>query len=249
MYCIYVDEAGRWPIAWPVFVGLIIEELSKRPWLDWFSDVAVFSKKKKRWDVWKKTTISSDLFPVKDISHYNNCIDSKLLSSEQRENIYSDLIGNKKITHITGSASAKEIDAFWIVWAIRKAIFRAIHSWIFSEGWQKLTHRVFSQRAVDTWIKEHRNDIMFVIDGPSDFELSKKLTIPVVPVIDGDALIPMISAASILAKVERDAYMTKLKDKKYGFAKHKGYWTKEHYQAIEKHWLSKEHRSTFIHVL
>lgn len=45
------------------------------------------------------------------------------------------------------------------------------------------------------------------------------------PVIDGDALIPMVGAASILAKVERDAYMKRIAKKhpKYGFEKHKGY--------------------------
>jgi ribonuclease HII len=51
------------------------------------------------------------------------------------------------------------------------------------------------------------------------------LGIEVVPVIDGDALIPMVGAASILAKVERDDYMKRIAKKypKYGFEKHKGY--------------------------
>lgn len=63
----------------------------------------------------------------------------------------------------------------------------------------------------------------------------------------GDSICASISAASIIAKVYRDELMVKL-DKEYpgyGLAKHKGYGTKEHRDAIKKHGLSKLHRTSF----
>lgn len=69
-------------------------------------------------------------------------------------------------------------------------------------------------------------------------------------VIKGDLLFACISAASILAKTQRDASMLKL-DKKYpdfGFAKHKGYPTKNHLQALQKFGVLPEHRKSYAPV-
>jgi len=66
-------------------------------------------------------------------------------------------------------------------------------------------------------------------------------------IIKGDSIIDEISAASIIAKVERDKYMTKI-DKKfpnYGFKDHKGYGTKYHYEKINLLGITKIHRKTF----
>lgn len=70
-------------------------------------------------------------------------------------------------------------------------------------------------------------------------------------IVDGDALEPCISAASILAKTFRDHIMTCL-DKRYpayGFAKHKGYGTKVHLKALQEHGPCALHRITFARVL
>jgi len=66
-------------------------------------------------------------------------------------------------------------------------------------------------------------------------------------IIKGDEKIPLISAASIIAKVGRDRKMENMHKKfpKYAFDKHKGYGTKLHYKKIKKHGLSKIHRRTF----
>ncbi len=67
-------------------------------------------------------------------------------------------------------------------------------------------------------------------------------------IIHGDALSYMIGAASIVAKVTRDRYMIEL-DKKYpmyGFARNKGYGTKEHIEALKKYGPCPEHRRSFI---
>ncbi len=67
------------------------------------------------------------------------------------------------------------------------------------------------------------------------------------PVKDGDKICASISAASIIAKVYRDKLMKKLHQKypQYGFAKHKGYGTKSHQEAIKKYGLSRLHRKSF----
>lgn len=63
----------------------------------------------------------------------------------------------------------------------------------------------------------------------------------------GDSICASISAASIIAKVYRDELMVKLHEEfpQYNFAKHKGYGTKEHREAIKKHGLCELHRKSF----
>ena len=72
-------------------------------------------------------------------------------------------------------------------------------------------------------------------------------TFPVENIIKGDALSHSIAAASIIAKVTRDALMKELHDQypEYGFSKHKGYGTKAHIEAIRKHGYSPIHRRSF----
>ena len=71
--------------------------------------------------------------------------------------------------------------------------------------------------------------------------------IPQISLVHGDALSYLIGAASIVAKVKRDALMQKLDEEfpMYGFAKNKGYGTKEHIEAIRKYGLCKYHRRSF----
>lgn len=81
-----------------------------------------------------------------------------------------------------------------------------------------------------------------------DGNRSKGLAIPHQCVVGGDAKSPSIAAASILAKVTRDRLMLEQDTlyPAYGFAKHKGYGTKAHYQAILEHGPSPIHRMTFL---
>lgn len=76
------------------------------------------------------------------------------------------------------------------------------------------------------------------------------LKTPHTSLIHGDALSASIGAASIIAKVTRDEYMKKMDIKYpgYGFARHKGYCTKEHIEALEKLGPCKIHRKTFAPV-
>ena len=74
------------------------------------------------------------------------------------------------------------------------------------------------------------------------------LNIPQVPVVKGDAKCLSIAAASILAKVTRDRLMEEMDQKypEYGFAKHKGYGTREHIEAIRKYGPCPIHRRTVV---
>ena len=67
-------------------------------------------------------------------------------------------------------------------------------------------------------------------------------------IIGGDGKSESIAAASVLAKVSRDRYMTELSEKypEYGFKKHKGYGTKEHCAALRQYGPSPAHRLTFL---
>ena len=67
------------------------------------------------------------------------------------------------------------------------------------------------------------------------------------PVVKGDASVLSIAAASIIAKVERDALLAELHERfpQYGFAQHKGYPTKAHIEALQRHGPCPEHRRSF----
>ncbi|MBR5768552.1 MAG: ribonuclease HII [Clostridia bacterium] len=75
-----------------------------------------------------------------------------------------------------------------------------------------------------------------------------RLDVPARYVIKGDATSASIAAASILAKVSRDRLMYEYDEKypEYGFGKHKGYGTKQHYDAIERYGVLDIHRKTFL---
>ena len=72
--------------------------------------------------------------------------------------------------------------------------------------------------------------------------------VPYMTVVKGDAKIPAISAASILAKTYRDEYMTMMAEKYpgYGWERNMAYPTKEHYEAIAAHGITPEHRKSFL---
>ena len=81
-----------------------------------------------------------------------------------------------------------------------------------------------------------------------DGNLSPGLPIPEECIVRGDALVPSIAAASILAQVSRDHFMEEMADAYpgYGFERHKGYGTKAHYAAILEHGVCPIHRRSFL---
>ena len=99
-----------------------------------------------------------------------------------------------------------------------------------------------TKRAMETCGADFHG--VFLIDAVQGLNLPGELR----PIVHGDALSYMIGAASIVAKVARDRYMVELDAKypMYGFARNKGYGTKEHIEALRKYGPCPEHRRTFI---
>ena len=99
-----------------------------------------------------------------------------------------------------------------------------------------------TKRAMETCGADFHG--VFLIDAVQGLNLPGEMR----PLIHGDALSYMIGAASIVAKVARDRYMIELDQKypMYGFARNKGYGTKEHIEALKKYGPCPEHRRTFI---
>lgn len=146
--------------------------------------------------------------------------DSKTLSARERENLFQE-IRQHALAWSAARATVFEIDEINILQASMLAMKRAV---------ERL--KISPQHAL--------------IDGNRCPDLLCKTT----AIVGGDALQPAISAASIVAKVLRDRIMVML-DKKYplyGFAKHKGYPTAMHVQALQLHGPSPVHRLTFAPV-
>ena len=150
--------------------------------------------------------------------------DSKKLSAKRREELYI-LIKEKALAAATGWVSSAEIDEIGLSEALKLATRRAV------EQIQK-TKVPFSE---------------IIIDGTINFLVGTKLEKYVSTLKKGDFLVKEISAASILAKVERDEYMAELDAvyPEYGFGKHVGYGTAAHQKAMEEFGLTPEHRRSF----
>ena len=147
--------------------------------------------------------------------------DSKKLTEKKREALF-DIIKENAISYCVAFVTVEEIEELNILNATMLAMKRAI------EG--------LSVPAD-----------MALIDGNQ----SKGFSIPTKTVIKGDATVPSIAAASILAKVTRDRMCLEY-DKEYpdyGFAKHKGYGTKAHMDAIKKYGPCPVHRPSFLKFL
>ena len=143
--------------------------------------------------------------------------DSKSLSKGQREEIFFYI--KKNSIWAVGQASIEEIEKINILHASLLAMERAIKK-----------------------LKKKPN--LILIDGNKLPDL-KNYNLKYV--INGDKKIPSISAASIIAKVSRDKFITTLskKFKNYGWDTNSGYGTKEHLKALKKFGITKHHRRTF----
>ena len=147
--------------------------------------------------------------------------DSKKLTEKKREALF-DIIKEKAVAYAIAEASPAEIDEINILNASMLAMRRAVEA---------LPH-------------------------PADFALidgncSRGFTIPTETVVKGDAKSASIAAASILAKVTRDRGCIELDREypQYGIAKHKGYPTKDHMDAVRKYGVAPIYRRSFLKFL
>ena len=147
----------------------------------------------------------------------SNIKDSKMMSSDMRKKIFQYLIKNS--IYAVGTASVKEIEKINILNASLLAMERAIYK-------LKIKPR------------------LVLIDGiyaPKSLKFKSKT------IIKGDEKIPIISAASIIAKVTRDDFMIKLSKNYpgYDWKNNFGYGTAKHLKALKKYGVTKHHRKKF----
>ena len=143
--------------------------------------------------------------------------DSKRLTAATRERL-ADEIQTYALAWAVAEATPAEIDELNILWATMKAMQRAVAG---------LTH----------------DPVHVLIDG----NRCPELAFPATAVVKGDARVAVIGAASILAKVHRDADMLALhrRHPEYGFDRHKGYPTRAHIEALQHYGPLPEHRRGF----
>lgn len=156
-----------------------------------------------------------------DLKNLEGIRDSKQISEKKREEWYKILTSLPDCRCAVAFSSPQMIDTKGIVYAIQNAMQRAL-----------------AKLDIDPLLCTVQLDGS--LHAPSEY-LSQKT------IIKGDVTEPVISAAAILAKVKRDAYMKKVAEEypAYLFEKHKGYGTKVHCEAIREHGLSALHRASF----
>lgn len=147
-------------------------------------------------------------------------VDSKKISPKRRAAL-SKLIREHAVAWKIGRASVAEIDEINILQASLLAMKRAVEQL----GCQP---------------------DMVLVDG----NMTPELDYPCEAIVGGDSSVEVISAASIIAKVERDGEMEQLDEiyPEYGFRRHKGYPTKYHLEALQKHGPCPIHRRSFAPV-
>lgn len=147
--------------------------------------------------------------------------DSKTLSARRRE-VLAAAIRERALAWALGRADAAEIDAINILWASMRAMERAVAALALTPA-------------------------LVQVDGD---RCPPGLGVACEAIVKGDAKVAAIAAASILAKVARDAELVEL-DRRwpaYGFARHKGYPTAEHLAALARLGPCPEHRRSFAPV-
>jgi ribonuclease HII len=144
--------------------------------------------------------------------------DSKKLTKRRREALYREITANPSVIWGVAMVGPEEIDEINILRATHKAMALALRS------------------------LSREPDIALVDGLPV-----KGLPVPHEALVKGDGLSLSIAAASVIAKVTRDRFMERIDSEfpAYGFARHQGYGTREHLEALRKHGPCRHHRRSF----
>ena len=230
-YTIYFDEAGRWPLAGPLFVWLVcpITKLTKKELLP-FCDSKQISEAKRE-ELFKfienlKSELKIISTPARmtatEIDKYGMSNALHLAILRWMIQIFSQLFPEVKIKHELPNPLSTKI----------KTNLKYID-----------ILNYFSELNL-MWV-----NIRLVMDWNHDFGLRKMFPFwDIETIVSWDAKVKEIWMASIIAKVSRDRIMESLSKKyaKYNFAKHKWYGTKEHKELLEKYGPSNIHRKLFL---
>jgi len=200
---IYIDEVGRWPLAGPVYVWLVL------------------------------LTGKISFLGYKD---------SKKCTPKLRETLYQKIINEKKVQRATAKCEHGYIDKQWISKAIHTAIIKGLEKLLANHTKKNIIGIKQIIKAIGP------ENITLVLDGNYDFKLRKTLGSNVQTIVHGDDLVPQISMASIIAKVERDAEMVAYHKKypRYQFDTHKWYGTLVHRTAIQQYGPCRIHRKSYL---
>lgn len=146
--------------------------------------------------------------------------DSKLLTATARERVYAEVVASA-LTHAVVVIPPEEVDSIGLHVSNRAGMRRAV--------------------AALTCPPDYVLTDGFAVDG---------LGVPGLAVWKGDRVAACVAAASVLAKVVRDAIMIEIDQKwpEYGFAVHKGYGTREHAEALQSHGPCPVHRFSYSNV-
>ena len=157
---------------------------------------------------------------LNDLNPVKGLADSKKLTALRRDKLFDEILA-KALCCSIAMASVEEIDQLNILQATMLAMKRAV------EGLRLKPHKA-------------------LVDG----NRLPELNILAEAIVKGDATVPAISAASILAKVTRDRWCAEydLLFPQYGFAGHKGYGTAAHLLALREHGACPQHRRSFAPV-
>jgi len=177
---------------------------------------------------------ASEIINFKDFEFYDEVNDSKKLKPEKRKDVYEKITRNciYGVSHV----SVKYIDTYNINKAVQYGAYRVIQNF---------------QRKIKS--KNQKADIVFaIIDGNYNFQypaLGMTSKMPkIFDLIQGDSICFSVAAASIIAKVTRDALILKASTRfeGYGLEKNMGYGVKLHRNALQEKGATTFHRKTFI---
>jgi len=165
------------------------------------------------------------------LSQFLKLKDSKKLTPQKREYFFRLIKKNKKIFWAYSCVGQRKIEKMNILRATKMAMERALG---------KLAKKI---RKKNKKFKDIFSFDVLILDGKERLNLA----IFQYPLIKADEKVFSCALSSIVAKIKRDAIMKKYSQfyKNYGFEKHKGYLTKEHFLAIKKFGACSLHRKTF----
>lgn len=235
---IYVDEAGRGPLAGPLYVWLILvlKQIHKKKFKD--SKQLTSSQRKvlfeKIKELEKKWSLLYSIWTVSN-QEIDNLWLTKAISLAIKRGLFELL--KKYYQNFLQYSLSKWLCSCDL---INKFSIENLLQDDFSITNLKNLIQIISQTNPISEIR---------VDWKQDFWVSKDLEIKTKTVVKGDIKVHEISMASIVAKVSRDNRMIDIADKKYpkyNFKKHKWYGTKEHIKKIQELWPCELHRNLFL---
>lgn len=175
--------------------------------------------------------------------------DSKKMTERARERLYEEILASCAVG--VGTANEREIDAHNILQATFLAMRRAVYALCAGTTVSAADMEEVLPDSFCPSVSGFHPGVpaLALVDGNRDPGLfCGDVPLRATTVVHGDALCMNIAAASVVAKVTRDRFMTRLDSQypQYGFAVHKGYPTKAHYEAVERHGVSPVHRRSFF---